>query len=61
MLARGMIHTSEVNQMLMYLGEVALHLPTAFFWGKCSVGKKKEKKNYIKKIPGFSSGESQQM
>lgn len=30
MLARGMIHTSEVNQMLMYLGEAALHLPIAF-------------------------------
>lgn len=46
MLARGMIHTSEVNQMLVYLRKAALHLPTAFFWGKCTVGKK----NYIEKM-----------
>lgn len=50
-LARGMIHTSEVNQMLVYLGEVALHLPTAFFWGKCSVGEKKGEKKLYKKNP----------
>lgn len=28
--ARGVIHTSEVNQMLVYIGEVVLHLPTVF-------------------------------
>lgn len=44
MLARGMIHASEVNQMLVYLREVALHLPSAFFWEKMQRREKKMEK-----------------
>lgn len=57
-LVRGMIHASEVNQMLAYLAQVALHLPTAFSEEDAVEEKKRRKK---KKIPGFPSGESQHM